>query len=73
MAKVNIHLEYIWLDGSYPQQIRSKTKIIEKDLDVNILKENAITINSLFQDWKKNPQMLPLTINDLNHKSIELF
>lgn len=25
-----IHLEYIWLDGNQPQQIRSKTKIIQK-------------------------------------------
>lgn len=25
-----IHLEYIWLDGNKPQQIRSKTKITEK-------------------------------------------
>ena len=24
----NIKLEYIWLDGSNPQQIRSKTKIV---------------------------------------------
>jgi glutamine synthetase len=27
---MNIKLEYIWLDGSNPQQIRSKTKIVNK-------------------------------------------
>jgi glutamine synthetase len=27
---LNIKLEYIWLDGSNPQQIRSKTKIVNK-------------------------------------------
>jgi glutamine synthetase len=27
---MNIKLEYIWLDGSNPQQIRSKTKIVSK-------------------------------------------
>ena len=30
MNKFNFHLEYIWLDGNYPQQIRSKTKIVDK-------------------------------------------
>ena len=25
----NLKLEYIWLDGSNPQQLRSKTKIVE--------------------------------------------
>ena len=24
-----IFLEYIWLDGNYPQRLRSKTKIVE--------------------------------------------
>ncbi len=32
-----IHLEYIWLDGSYPQKVRSKTKIINKDVDIEDL------------------------------------
>ena len=27
---MKIRLEYIWLDGSEPQQLRSKTKIVEK-------------------------------------------
>ena len=60
MVNKNIYLEYIWLDGSYPQQIRSKTKIIEKKLDINPLKIDAISLKSLFQDWKKNPETLPL-------------
>lgn len=60
MKKVKIHLEYIWLDGSYPQQIRSKTKIIDRELDLNPLKLGAITIDSLFQNWKQNPESLPM-------------
>lgn len=31
-----IHLEYIWLDGNYPQQIRSKTKITKGKSDDRI-------------------------------------
>jgi glutamine synthetase len=61
MSTVNIHLEYIWLDGSYPQQIRSKTKIIERELDINPFnKENATTLNTLFLNWKTNPNTLPM-------------
>jgi len=47
----NIHLEYIWLDGSYPQQIRSKTKIVEV---------KGIGIEFQFEKWKQNPDTLPL-------------
>jgi glutamine synthetase len=40
-----IHLEYIWLDGNQPQQIRSKTKIVQKSEDrdelYNIYKESS--------------------------------
>jgi len=34
---MKIKLEYIWLDGSQPQQLRSKTKIVDDDVvtDVN--------------------------------------
>lgn len=49
----NFHLEYIWLDGNYPQQIRSKTKIVEKQTSV------SITEDTIFNDWKKNPSSLP--------------
>ena len=28
-----IFLEYIWLDGNQPQQIRSKTKVLSSDYD----------------------------------------
>jgi len=59
MKKVNIHLEYIWLDGVYPQQIRSKTKIIEKQVST-VINENAITLVTLFNNWKKNPETLPM-------------
>ena len=47
---MNIHLEYIWLDGNYPQQIRSKTKIISKDTD----------LESIFQEYKKDVSKLPI-------------
>jgi glutamine synthetase len=60
MRKVKIHLEYIWLDGAYPQQIRSKTKIVEKEVDLNPLKSGAITLDSLFLNWKQNPETLPI-------------
>lgn len=48
MGKSKIYLEYVWLDGNYPQQIRSKTKIIES------------TKNTTFEKWKKNPESLPV-------------
>ena len=32
---MNIKLEYIWLDGSNPQQLRSKTKIVRRCAIVN--------------------------------------
>ena len=40
-----IHLEYIWLDGNEPQQIRSKTKIVEK----------LESREDLFKSYKSNP------------------
>jgi glutamine synthetase len=36
----------MWLDGNYPQQIRSKTKIIDKELN--------------FKKCKENPSILPM-------------
>ena len=40
---MKIKLEYIWLDGNEPQNLRSKTKIVESDgLDNNI---------ELYQMW----------------------
>ena len=61
--KVNFLLEYIWLDGSYPQQIRSKTKFIEREItDVfsSIDRENLITKESFFKAWKEDPSILPI-------------
>ena len=43
---MTIHLDYIWLDGNYPQQIRHKTKIIQKD-------------SFSIKKWKENPDKLP--------------
>jgi glutamine synthetase len=59
MRKVKISLEYIWLDGSYPQQIRSKTKIVERELST-VINENAITPETIFKSWKKNTEILPI-------------
>ena len=52
--KTNFHLEYIWLDGAYPQQIRTKTKFIEREVSVNS------TEQKIFNDWKKDPSTLPI-------------
>ena len=41
----NIKLEYIWLDGSNPQQIRSKTKIV----NLESLEGEANIFESLYQ------------------------
>ena len=38
---MKIKLEYIWLDGSEPQQLRSKTKIVDSD---DLIKNNTIAI-----------------------------
>ena len=46
MNKSNTHLEYMWLDGNYPQQIRSKTKITNKEIN--------------FKKCKENPSILPM-------------
>jgi glutamine synthetase len=61
MKKINIHLEYIWLDGNYPQQIRSKTKIVQREISTLFSdSETTITPESIFKDWKKNPSTLPM-------------
>jgi glutamine synthetase len=60
MNKINFHLEYIWLDGNKPQQIRSKTKIVE--CDTNDL-QNIDTIDDIrepfYNNWKQYPETLP--------------
>ena len=61
MKKINIHLEYIWLDGCYPQQIRSKTKIVEREIStVFSSSEESITPFTIFKSWKENPNTLPM-------------
>ncbi len=47
---MNFFIEYIWLDGNYPQKIRSKTKIINKDSD----------LQSLFDQYKKDIDTLSI-------------
>lgn len=59
MRKISIHLEYIFLDGNYPQQIRSKTKIVEREISMSV-SENPVTMSSLFKAWKENPDTLPM-------------
>jgi glutamine synthetase len=44
-------LEYIWLDGSNPQQIRSKTKIINSRWNVDDLLKQYKTGNQTAPDW----------------------
>ena len=39
MRSITFHLEYLWLDGNYPQQIRSKTKIVEKEITEDIIEK----------------------------------
>lgn len=45
-----IHLEYIWLDGNKPQQIRSKTKITKK----------LESRDELFENYKKSLELLSI-------------
>lgn len=56
MSKINFHLEYIFLDGNYPQQIRSKTKILEKE----ITEFHNDYRDPFFEIWKNNPEKLPM-------------
>jgi glutamine synthetase len=48
MKTNNLHLEYIWLDGNKPQQLRAKTKIVEKS-------ENR---DELYKIYKNFPEIL---------------
>jgi len=53
--KINVHLEYVWLDGNYPQQVRSKTKIVKKEVEFNS------NWRELFlMDWKKDLSKLSI-------------
>jgi glutamine synthetase len=65
MRKITFHLEYIWLDGNYPQQIRSKTKIVEKEITDDIIEdiqnsETGDVRKPFYNDWKNNPKSLPM-------------
>jgi glutamine synthetase len=48
----NIKLEYIWLDGSNPQQIRSKTKIV----NLESLEGEA----NIFESFKNGKRKAPV-------------
>ncbi len=50
MSQYYIHLEYIWLDGNNPQQIRSKTKIVKK----------SSTRDELYKIYKDSPDLLSI-------------
>ena len=52
----NIYLDYIWLDGSYPQQIRHKTKIIQKDLNG----PRKYAFDNFLSKCKGDPSRLPI-------------
>lgn len=58
---MNIYLEYIFLDGNNPQQIRSKTKIIKNNLiSDDPFTSNKKTINQLFIELKENLNDIPI-------------
>lgn len=46
-----IHLEYVWLDGNSPQQIRSKTKIIQTPEDRDTLYNKHKNGIETFSTW----------------------
>jgi glutamine synthetase len=57
---MNIHLEYIWTDGNNPQHLRSKTKIIQKDVKSQFDSTNqGKSLEDYFIEWKNNPESLP--------------
>jgi len=59
MMKLTLHLEYLWLDGNYPQQIRSKTKIIEKEIQDYSEIIDGIR-DKFYDEWKQDPSKLPI-------------
>lgn len=56
MKNYNFYLEYVWLDGNYPQQIRSKTKIIEK----TFAEYDTDFRETLIKEWKEDISKLPV-------------
>ena len=60
MKKINIHLEYVFLDGNKPQHLRSKTKIVEREISTAFQSEESITPFTIFKSWKENPETLPI-------------
>jgi len=62
MDKITFHLEYIWLDGNYPQQLRSKTKIIQKEITEELIEDSQLSDIRLpfLIDWEKNSDKLPI-------------
>lgn len=49
---MNLKLEYLWLDGYNPQQIRSKTKIIKSD-------SSNLSIDSIIEEYKSGELKAP--------------
>lgn len=68
MTRQKIQLEYIWLDGSKPQQLRSKTKVhavsCEADLDIKKIPEWAFDGSSTNQSKGE--------VSDLKLKPVEI-
>ena len=56
---MNIHLEYVWLDGNNPQHLRAKTKIIERDVRQQFTKSEGKSLDDYFKEWKESPEILP--------------
>jgi glutamine synthetase len=57
---MNIHLEYVWLDGNNPQHLRSKTKIIEREVRPQFDLTSGKSLEDYFGDWKNDPSTLPM-------------
>lgn len=76
-----IYLEFIWLDGNNPQQLRSKTKIINKApnlFNINQIKGNLLSKMSdeLISDWNfdgSSVKMAPVNNSELILRPCNIF
>lgn len=57
---MNIHLEYVWLDGNNPQHLRAKTKIIEREVKHQFSSTDGKSLDDYFSEWKNSPDTLPV-------------
>lgn len=59
---MKLKMEYIWLDGNNPQQLRSKTKIIEfsQTQDQLLYQHRAETVSHVLNLYRSAPNMAPI-------------